>query len=939
MDTKNVHIFYSNINRLRNKIDDLEVIVLNRKVDIILLTETWLNQNETDSMYIKNFSCIHICRNSLGGGSAIYIRDNIKWTPKTSQITKSNNEFVIINLDELNIKIGVVYRQPSSNVNVFNEETENILNNNKRLILVGDINIDLYQNNTTTLDYKDTIISSGYNILNKIEDGWETRINKTTGTKTIIDHIITDLNDLDITYTTGLYPLSDHKFITLNINRINPKKTITKQPYTFKKFNYKNLQQQLEIRLKENKENLNFKLLTEIIINETKSNTKTITQRYADNLKQGWITQNLLNKMKERDKIYKTHIKYPENEYIAQKLHLLKKEIRNLINYNKKEYYSKKLKDSKYSSRKTWKVLKEIIKPNEDKEKSIAQITDNDISIINPKEICQILNNHFKTAATKILKDIPTTNSHKKFTLIWNTDRSMRLKLTEEVEILKIINNLKTKAAPGEDGIKSGMIKKIKYIITPYLVQMINKNMKEGVFPEELKTAKITPIYKGGARHDCNNYRPISVLNVLSKIFEKVLLNRLKEYLDEINFLNQEQNGFQNGRNTETAASTIFNYINEQTDKKLLVAALNLDLKKAFDTVNHQILLEKMSVAGINGPALRIFRSYLDKRRQYTIVNGEKSEKAEIDHGVPQGSILGPLLFLIYINDFVNCQLKGKVSHYADDTIIFYSGQNAAIINNIIKEDIKLIEEWCCTNKLCLNINKCEVITFGETKWELNVTIKNKILENKKSIKYLGLILDRELKFKEHIEQLKTKLSKFTGLLRRSAHLITPEMKNQIYYAYINSQLSYLTSVWGTANKSDLERLQRTQNKAIKTLYNLKYRTPTIQVYSMTNYLNISEIIQYHSIKLIYNIKNNLLKSPITLTENRDIHNHYTRSAENLHLTHHRTKKTQKDIKHNAIMTYNNIPQTIKDIKNIKQFKIKLKMYLLSQRRNTFLFK
>lgn len=329
--------------------------------------------------------------------------------------------------------------------------------------------------------------------------------------------------------------------------------------------------------------------------------------------------------------------------------------------------------------------------------------------------------------------------------------------------------------------------------------------------------------------------------------------------------------------------------------------------------------------------SLKLFENYLKNRHQLTIINGIRSKNSLIKFGVPQGSVLGPLLFLIYINDIVNINLNGKISLYADDIAIFYSNNDSNIKTNILNDLLK-IENWCENNKFYLNENKCYYLTTEQKNDNLSLKINNKEIKKVNHYKYLGLIIDKNLNFKEHINYLILKISKFTGLFKRFANCLNLHTKKLLYFSYIQSNLIYLSTIWGQANKNDIERLKRCQNKAIKSLYNFPFDISSNLIYKNTNILNINEIIYQQQNKLIHKILTNQIKTNLILTNRNDIHNYSTRSSNNLNFSKTKTTKAKKALTHNGLIQYNNLPESIKTIKNFKTFSSHLKKIIFEKR-------
>ena len=350
----------------------------------------------------------------------------------------------------------------------------------------------------------------------------------------------------------------------------------------------------------------------------------------------------------------------------------------------------------------------------------------------------------------------------------------------------------------------------------------MNKSLEEGAFPTLLKTAAVCPIYKKSDKTKCVNYRPISLLSNLSKIFERIMYNRLERYLERNNILYKHQFGFRKSFSTEHALMSITEEIKSNFRMKNFSCGVFVDLEKAFDTVNHSILIAKLKHYGLSDLSLSWFTSYLNNRFQQVSLNGQTSDSNPVTCGVPQGSILGPLLFLIYINDMNTAIKNSTVYHFADDTNLLYSHKNPTTLKKIMNKDLKSLYEWLCANRLSLNVGKTEFMIFRPPRKSLPDRIvltlnRTKIFESSR-IKYLGLILDSKLTWKDHINELSKKLSRSIGMLYKTQEFCPTPVLKSLYYSIFNSHASYGIPVWGYADKLYINKIIKAQKKAIRAI-------------------------------------------------------------------------------------------------------------------------
>jgi hypothetical protein len=337
---------------------------------------------------------------------------------------------------------------------------------------------------------------------------------------------------------------------------------------------------------------------------------------------------------------------------------------------------------------------------------------------------------------------------------------------------------MQNKSSAGHDRLNNKLIKGIKEGITLPLTIIFNKSIEKGNIPDSLKLAEIKPIYKGkGSKLDCQNYRPISLLPSISKILEKIIYNRLLEYLENNNLLDENQYGFRKNRSTIDAITNLIGHITSNHENKKISLALFIDMSKAFDTIDHNILIYKLQKYGITGTALNLIKNYLTNRQQRVKINETISDTQKITHGVPQGSILGPLLFNLYVND-LNSQFKNtKTISFADDTTLYVADNNIEDIYIKTYDNILTLLDWCNANKLSINLSKTNYILF-QPNFKINqndinnIPINNQEIKKVEKTRFLGLQIDEKLNWTDHTQYLTTKLKQSTYLLNNVKEIL-----------------------------------------------------------------------------------------------------------------------------------------------------------------------
>ena len=371
----------------------------------------------------------------------------------------------------------------------------------------------------------------------------------------------------------------------------------------------------------------------------------------------------------------------------------------------------------------------------------------------------------------------------------------------------------------------------ITYIAEP-ISKIINTSFTSGKYPDELKIAKVCPIFKSGEKSSMSNYRPISVLPSFSKIFEKAVHRRLSEYMDSKKILIKNQFGFRSNHSTYMAIQDMYNKISQSIDNREYSIGIFVDLSKAFDTINHDILFCKLEHYGIRGLALQWFKDYLTNRKQYVSFNNASSSLMDITCGVPPGSILGPLLFILYMNDIVNCSGILYFLLFADDTNIFYSSKNHIDLMKTVNDELHKLSEWFRANKLSLNVNKTNYILFGNRSkacFDSNFCIlfDNKLLERVANTKFLGVFIDEDLNWKHHTSQIALKVSRNIGVLNRVKYILSSEILLTLYYSMIHPYFLYCNIVWGGASQIALNSLVCLQKRMLRLISYSMYRAPS----------------------------------------------------------------------------------------------------------------
>ena len=498
--------------------------------------------------------------------------------------------------------------------------------------------------------------------------------------------------------------------------------------------------------------------------------------------------------------------------------------------------------------------------------------------------------------------------------------------------IKKMIASLKSKSSFGHDGVSGILLKHLSPEIYKVLTCIINQSLMTGIFPSSLKIAKISPIYKKEDPHLTDNYRPISLLPVISKVFEKVAFNQVYDYFNENNLLYKSQYGFRKKHSTELAGLEFNDKIVNYLDKGQLPLAIFLDLSKAFDTIDHDILIRKLHFYGMAGNSLNWFKSYLTNRKQYVQFKDSISSYSMIKTGVPQGSILGPLLFIIYMNDIAQVTDKFYFTIYADDTTLIapictFSVNDKHDFDTIslnINAELKLITDWLALNKLSLNAKKTKMMVFHYpqkriSNMKLKLLINRTQIEQVKEFCFLGVVFDECLTWKAHVQKIGGKISMANGTLSRLKKFIPQEVLKIIYNSLILPHLNFGILLWGHNSK----RIFRLQKWAVRAVTSSKYNAHTNPIFQKLRLIKLEDIRNLSYLKFHYKYtKNELPRYFDNMFDQKfPCHDYPTRNKSEPLPAEWKKQAAKRSIRYSLLPAIKCLPKELKiDYKDIKLY-------------------
>ena len=572
----------------------------------------------------------------------------------------------------------------------------------------------------------------------------------------------------------------------------------------------------------------------------------------------------LINKKNDKYRDWKSTNNNVEYEVKKINFKTFEKIVKDNIRAAKREYYFKTFTSQKNDMKKTWKTIDETLNRRKNKSKFSSEFIVNNRSIADQKEIADQFNIFFSNIGSTLSDSIEIADSTLDFTDYLNnpTEHHFNFNTITESETLSIINKLKNKNSSGKDEISNKLLKSIKDEIAKPLTIIINQSLKTGVFPDALKIAKVKPLYKKGDNFCLNNYRPISLLPTISKNFERVMFTQLYSYLNANNLLSEQQYGFRSQHSTELACVKLVDYITTEMDniKKIKTpTAIFLDLSKAFDTLNFNILLNKLQYYGIDGISLSLIRSYLTDRFQYVQFENSESDLLEIKTGIPQGSILGPLFFSIMINDLVNSSNKFKFLMYADDTTIYFNLEDFPIENRevLINNELEKVNKWLKLNKLAVNVDKTKSMLFHKRRpvTPIQFSMNNRIIDVVQYLNYLGIMLDADMSWKTHVAMVRNKLSRINGILHRLKYIYPQSILITLYKSLFVPHINYGSLLWGHAGGA----LDKIQKKAVRTITYSNYIAHSEPLLKELNLLKVKDLFELKILKFLFKLYHNNL--------------------------------------------------------------------------------
>lgn len=922
---------YLNVRSILPKIDEIKLLLANENFHVLGIGETWLDATITDNeLKIDEYNLIRKDRNRHGGGVAFYIHESLTYRIFPDCGLNVESLWINIKLSKHSIKVCNIYRPPNSNSQYFDSILDELEKNDifsNHVVIMGDMNHD-YKCNESLLNNPIYLIESLYNFKQLVNR--PTRV--TPNSSTLLDIILSNKPDNHLRTCVFPVTLSDHYLVCTviaGVSRLKREHNVIKFR-DYKHFDTNKFLQDIDLCFS-NPDSVDCNTV-DSLWTMFKSDFLRLCDIHAPirtmrlkNRSCPWVNNGIVQLIYSRNYAHKKAVKTKSsgdwNIYRG-----LRGQVSKAIATEKRNYFNKCIADAN-KPKLLWKQINKVTCKN------ICDTIPNNVSLNDFAD-------HFSTIGLRTVHSLQSNGNipvNKNPKCLYKFE----FKSVNFNDVSKVLGRFGTDSSLDVLGFDCKLLCLSAKYITPVLVRLINLSLSTGLLPDDWKLSRVTPVFKGkGDRLEMSNYRPIAVIAHVSKVIEKLVQGQLMTYLLTHNLISLDQSSYRQYHSTTTAIHRIVDDFIENINDGMLVGTCFLDVQKCFDTISHNILRAKLGWYGISDKELNWFINYLQNRSQIVSSQGRVSKKFQLNIGVPQGSVIGPMLFMLYVNDLNQNINTGACNMYADDTVLYCTGKTITELQTNVQCSLNKVANWFTDNQLVINQSKTEVMVvkskYKQVSDTLDIYLFEKKLNQVECSKYLGLNIDGNLTWNAYVNELCRKIGCKLSQLKRIRNTVSQSVLLTIYNAGIQPCIDYAISVWGQTSNYNISKIQRLQNFAARLILNnfdyINFRGQDLC--KSLNWMIVRERCKYFTILLMFKCIHGLAPAYLCdqITMLIEVNNRCSRSHDmNVYIPMPRSELSKMSFNYIGATFWNALPNNLKECHTLDQFKYILKCFIKSQ--------